>query len=135
MPRAKSPSGSKSNRKSNGNINTEPVNAINPAASPETPNVAETIPQINALAVEAVAVETLPDEVRPGTNATPEPHKFELRKTEPRKNLFPINLEDEIRRRAYELYQQRVPGTGNEAEDWLNAEREVMQRYRQQTAS
>jgi Protein of unknown function (DUF2934) len=49
-------------------------------------------------------------------------------------NLVPINLEDEIRRRAYELYQQRGPASGSEAEDWLTAEREVRQRYRQQSA-
>jgi hypothetical protein len=59
---------------------------------------------------------------------------FELRKTEPRKNVVPINLEEEIRRRAYELSQQHQPGTGSEADDWLTAEREVMQRYHQQSA-
>jgi len=48
--------------------------------------------------------------------------------------VVPINLEDEIRRRAYELYQQRGASGGSEAEDWLNAEREVRQRYRQQSA-
>jgi hypothetical protein len=50
-------------------------------------------------------------------------------KTEPRKNVIPINLEDEIRRRAYELYVQRGSQSGSEAEDWLTAEREVRQRY------
>ena len=59
---------------------------------------------------------------------------FEVRKPEPRKNVIPINLEEEIRRRAYELFVQRQPGSGSEAEDWLNAEREVMQRYHQQSA-
>jgi hypothetical protein len=59
---------------------------------------------------------------------------FEVRKTEPRKNVVPINIEDEIRRRAYELSQQRAPGTGGEADDWFMAEREVMQRYHQHSA-
>ncbi len=58
-----------------------------------------------------------------------EPRKMEVVKSEPRKNaapnLLPINLEDEIRRRAYELYQQRGTASGSEAEDWLTAEREV----------
>jgi hypothetical protein len=68
-----------------------------------------------------------------------EGHKLELMKsdtikTDGRKNLVPINLDDEIRRRAYELYEQRGAGSGNEAEDWLTAEREVRQRYHQQTA-
>lgn len=60
--------------------------------------------------------------------------KSEVTKTDSRKNLVPINLEDEIRRRAYELYEQRGAGSGNEADDWFTAEREVQQRYRQQTA-
>ncbi len=48
---------------------------------------------------------------------------------EPRKNLVPINLEEEIRRRAYELYVERGSTPGNENEDWLTAEREVRSRY------
>jgi hypothetical protein len=55
-------------------------------------------------------------------------------KNDSRKNVVPINLEDEIRRRAYELFQHRGSGSGGEAEDWLTAEREVRQRYRQQSA-
>jgi hypothetical protein len=50
---------------------------------------------------------------------------------EVKKNVFPINLEDEIRRRAYEIFEQRGFGAGDEREDWLQAEREVMARYRQ----
>ncbi len=64
----------------------------------------------------------------------PEAKMFEVRKTDPRKTVVPINLEEEIRRRAYELYLQRGSGSGNEAEDWANAEREIMQRYRQHSA-
>ncbi len=52
---------------------------------------------------------------------------------EVKKNLVPINLEEEIRRRAYELFQQRNGGPGNEQEDWLRAENEIRTRY-QQTA-
>ncbi|MBZ5706127.1 MAG: DUF2934 domain-containing protein [Acidobacteriia bacterium] len=48
---------------------------------------------------------------------------------------IPIDLEGEIRRRAYELYEQRGCTPGRDNEDWLVAEREVMARYnRQQTA-
>ena len=50
-----------------------------------------------------------------------------------KKNVIPINLEDEIRRRAYELFQERGGIPGNEHEDWVRAEREVRARY-QQTA-
>jgi hypothetical protein len=48
--------------------------------------------------------------------------------TEPN-NVVPINLEDEIRRRAYEIYLERGSTTGNEHEDWVAAEREVRERY------
>ena len=35
------------------------------------------------------------------------------------------SMEEAIRQRAFELYQQRGPSTGHEVEDWLRAEREV----------
>jgi len=61
--------------------------------------------------------------------------RLEIAKPEPRKNVVPINLEDEIRRRAYELYEQRGSSTGgSETEDWLTAESEVRQRYHQRSA-
>jgi hypothetical protein len=40
-----------------------------------------------------------------------------------------VNLEEEIRRRAYELYLQRratASGNGDENQDWLVAEREIL---------
>jgi hypothetical protein len=52
---------------------------------------------------------------------------------ETKKNVVPINLEDEIRRRAYELFQERGGIPGSEHEDWVRAEHEVLARY-QQTA-
>ena len=63
----------------------------------------------------------------------------ELKKTQPegRKNVFPINLDEEIRRRAYELWEQRGHEPGHETEHWLLAESEVLSRYsspRQHTA-
>jgi hypothetical protein len=45
----------------------------------------------------------------------------------------PVDFEAEIRRRAYELYQERGCVSGHEREDWLIAEREVMSRYSLQT--
>jgi hypothetical protein len=50
---------------------------------------------------------------------------------EARNNLLPINLEDEIRRRAYEIYLQRGSTPGDEHADWLTAEREIRDRYQQ----
>ena len=52
-----------------------------------------------------------------------------------KKNVVPINLEDEIRRRAYELYEQRGGQSGHEHEDWLIAEREILARYSQQQSA
>ena len=46
----------------------------------------------------------------------------------------PVNLEEEIRRRAYELYLQRRAtagagnGNGDENQDWFLAEREILSR-------
>jgi len=114
MARAKSNSGGKSNRTSK-----QPTGANNPAS----------IPDVNTVVAEPVS-----SEIKPELKVAPEPRRFEVRKTEPRKNVVPINIEDEIRRRAYELYQQREPGAASEAEDWFTAEREVMQRYHQQSA-
>lgn len=55
---------------------------------------------------------------------------------EPKKVILPtpINVEDEIRRRAYELSEQRGFVPGHENDDWFVAEREVMARYRQVSA-
>ena len=45
------------------------------------------------------------------------------------------DLNAEIRRRAYELYQERGGTPGHEDEDWLLAEREVLARYNQQRSA
>lgn len=49
-----------------------------------------------------------------------------------RKNLQDARLEDEIRRRAYELYLERNGSPGDEYQDWLSAEREVRARHQQE---
>jgi hypothetical protein len=121
MARSKSTSGGKADRSNSNTIQEQPGNS-NPANIPD---------------VQAVAAETSPAGITPEAKVTPKSRKLGVVKAEPRKNgvnLVPINLEDEIRRRAYELYQQRGPASGSEAEDWLTAEREVRLRYRQQSA-
>ncbi len=60
--------------------------------------------------------------------------KPEIVRNELRANLVPINVEEEVRRLAYLLAERRGFEPGHEAEDWLAAEREVRQRYRQQSA-
>jgi hypothetical protein len=119
MARSKSTSGSKTDRT---NTTKEQNTTSSPANIPD---------------VKAVAAPVASAEVTPPAKPAPKPRKLAVVKTEPRKNgvnLVPINLEEEIRRRAYELYQQRGTGSGSEAEDWLTAEREVRQRYHQQSA-
>jgi hypothetical protein len=86
-------------------------------------------------AAEVAAAATVPTvRTAPEVKTVPEPRKFEVLKSEPRKNVLPINLDEEIRCRAYELYQQRGNTPGSESDDWLRAEREVRQRYQQQSA-
>ncbi len=58
--------------------------------------------------------------------ATPAVNPAETQKTSP-----PTDLELEIRRRAYELYEQRGYTPGHENEDWLVAEQEVLARFDQ----
>jgi len=43
----------------------------------------------------------------------------------------PNNLEDEIRTRAYLLYEQEGRQEGRDEEYWLRAESEILQRYGQ----
>lgn len=131
MARSKSIPGSKSTRTSASNESKEQTVTANPASTSEVKPVAtETAPA----AVRADGKTAVEASVAPEVKATMEARKLEVVKNDSRKNVVPINLEDEIRRRAYELYQQRGSIAGSEAEDWLAAEREIRQRYRQQSA-
>lgn len=58
----------------------------------------------------------------------------EMVKSSPKLNVVPFSLEEEIRRRAYELYKQRGPSSGSETDDWLVAEREILGRYQEHRA-
>jgi Protein of unknown function (DUF2934) len=49
-------------------------------------------------------------------------------------NGAPLDLESEIRRRAYQLYEERGCTPGHESEDWILAEREIVSRYSHQGA-
>jgi hypothetical protein len=119
MARSKSTSGGKSNRT---NTSNEQTNTGSPANIPDGKTVA--------------AANTSGEIAAEATKVTSEPRKLQVVKTEPRKNVVvPIKLEDEIRRRAYELYLQRGTASGSEAEDWLTAEREVRQRYQKQQSA
>ena len=60
---------------------------------------------------------------------------LEVRREEKPSNVVSINIEDEIRSRAYELYLRRRAtaggenGNGDENQDWLIAEREIRSRH------
>ena len=43
-------------------------------------------------------------------------------------------IEEEIRRRAYELYEERGRKPGHHNEDWARAEAEILSRHRQKSA-
>jgi hypothetical protein len=66
------------------------------------------------------------------TNYTPNKSPASIRQYQyPTPNLedYPApNPEDEIRRRAHELYEQRGREDGHDIEDWLRAEEEVTQK-------
>jgi len=47
----------------------------------------------------------------------------------------PIDLEGQIRQRAYELYEERGRTPGQETEDWVRAEREVLARNNHQQSA
>jgi|HubBroStandDraft_5_1064220.scaffolds.fasta_scaffold67004_4 hypothetical protein len=89
---------------------------------------------------------------QPATEQTvPEVHNSEIHASEHRSNVTPINvapvkpaakktqngnvsldkanLDEEIRRRAYELFLARKGAPGDPAADWIVAEREVRARH------
>ncbi len=113
---------SKFPKKTNGVKETTPANV--PFTDP-------TLTSAGTVAVPPVATQTVET---PNTATRKITRKPEIVKTEPRANLVPINLEDEIRRLAYLLSERRGFEPGHDAEDWLAAEREVRQRYHQHSA-
>lgn len=54
-----------------------------------------------------------------------------VKKNPPAPSSPPSDLEQEIRLRAYELYQERGAFDGQEQLDWLRAEEEVRSRHQQ----
>jgi len=114
------------------NISKESI--PNPTVTASTPDT--NIGQSSAM-TSAVVAAPVTGTVKTETVKT-EPKKAvrkpEIVRSEPRANLVPINLEEEIRRFAYLLSERRGFAPGHEAEDWLAAEHEVRQRYHQQSA-
>jgi len=101
----------KNPKKANGDTTIEPVEAASTALSAMETNATETENKAKRSARKPLIV-----------------------RTEPRANLLPINLDDEIRQLAYLMSERRGFEPGHETDDWLNAEREVLQRYHQHSA-
>jgi Protein of unknown function (DUF2934) len=47
--------------------------------------------------------------------------------TETRATESPVDIQQQVRRRAFELYEQRGREDGHDLEDWLQAESELVQ--------
>lgn len=60
--------------------------------------------------------------------------RSQSKKAASRPSVVPFSLEEEIRRRAFELYTQRGATSGSETDDWLVAEREILDRYQEHRA-
>lgn len=85
----------------------------------ETPKTPKLVPNRSAAAAPARTETTVPRPPQPASD----PDSFE-------------RLNELIRLRAYELYEERGrgEGLGREEQDWLQAEQEVMEQYRKRTA-
>lgn len=98
---------------------------------PKKPNGNTVIPPAGTASstpAEQEAVETAQPEAKRSAR------KPSIVKSEARSNVLPINLDEEIRRLAYLMSERRGFEPGHETEDWLAAEHEIRQRYRQQSA-
>ncbi len=97
------------------------------------PAPAQVAPEVRSAEVrnsEIRSTEVRNSEVR--DNVTPinvAPIKAAAKKTPATASAQNVNVEEEIRRRAYELFLERQGVAGDPAADWLVAEREVRARY------
>lgn len=89
----------------------------------------KTTPPTEAAAAQPAPVQIVPE--------VPREAHTEARKNVNASNLAPkkasvqasVNLDEEIRRRAYELYLERKGAAGDPTRDWVIAEREVRARH------
>ncbi len=54
--------------------------------------------------------------------------------TTPEASQSPEMIQEQIRQRAYELYEQRGREEGHDSDDWLTAESQVTDRTKQEAA-
>lgn len=88
-----------------------------------TPRSKKTTPPTEASAVQPAPLQVVP-EVRKNVTSI----NVAVKKAN-------VDLDEEIRQRAYELYLERKGATGDQAQDWLTAEREIRARYAGQNQS
>jgi len=48
--------------------------------------------------------------------------------TETRATESPVDIQEQVRRRAFDLYEQRGREDGHDLDDWLQAESELVQK-------
>jgi hypothetical protein len=65
-------------------------------------------------------------ETRGSLRRTPMAAKSKFREPRSGKGILPKDIEERIRRRAYQLYEQRGRVDGFALDDWLKAEREIL---------
>ena len=115
---------------------SSPRSKKNGTEIPVTPVVAAPVESPDSeLRAEVSAAPVVAQEAKPEIKAVElKAEAKEPRKTFPeaRRTVVPINLEEEIRRRAYQLYEERGCTPGRENDDWFVAEREILTRYTSQ---
>ena len=101
---------------------------------PKKTNGETSIPSAERASASLTAAEkNSPEITQPETKTSS--RKPTIVKTETRASVVPINVDEEIRRLAYLMSERRGFEPGHETEDWLAAEHEVRQRYRQQQSA
>ena len=68
------------------------------------------------------------------TEQQPAHHRFQVSVNGP-VHTAPVKMQEEVRRRVYEIYQEAGMAPGSDLEDWLQAEEEILQSRRIQRAA
>ena len=125
MAKTKTPRSTSPRTKKNGTeVSVTP--AVAPAADSLAAPIAPTPVAAAPIAVQEVKPEFKAAELKSDAKETRKAYG------EPRRTVIPINLDEEIRRRAYQIYEERGCTPGHENDDWRVAEREVLLRYNTQ---
>jgi hypothetical protein len=101
---------------------------------PKKTNSDVSIPPAEGSSANLTAAEKSTPEITP-TEPKTSSRRPTIVKTDTRASVVPINVDEEIRRLAYLISERRGFEPGHETEDWLAAENEVRQRYRQQQSA